>query len=258
MTTLNETTMFVSDTNPLLMDHADERRRAVAGQATEQVPPQRRAVARDPRYQVDSAGNVYGLKGQKLRPVVAGPGRTPYVVLRGKRHYICDLIAEAFVPNPSGLRHVLCRDNNVLNNSASNLRWASEAEALRNKYGLCGELHPRTKLTDSQALQLTQDYKSGVQVKRLAEIYNVRIGVIYSILQRTGTPRRGKRGKLTDRQVAQIARDRASGKTIAELAEAHKVVPQTIRNALKRPPQQALTVYRAIIPARRGREGCPQ
>jgi hypothetical protein len=50
-----------------------------------------------------------------------------------KKPYIHRLIAQAFIPNPESKDCVDHHDNNPLNNSLENLRWATRSENMRNR-----------------------------------------------------------------------------------------------------------------------------
>lgn len=91
-------------------------------------------------YEVSDTGLVRSLKrGKKKILAPAKNGRTGYLHVNlhkdGKRKCLLvhRLVAEAFVPNPQNLPTVNHRDENKLNNEASNLEWLTTAE--NNRYG---------------------------------------------------------------------------------------------------------------------------
>ena len=55
------------------------------------------------------------------------------VKLNRKMFYLHRLLAQAFIPNPEKKRIVDHIDGNPLNNSLSNLRWATDLESSRNR-----------------------------------------------------------------------------------------------------------------------------
>jgi HNH endonuclease/NUMOD4 motif len=90
------------------------------------------------------------LNGQELKP---GPttGGYPTVVLEGRTRYIHHCVLEAFV-GPRPLRHEAAHgDGNPLNNTLSNLRWAShsanEADKRRHGTKLSGARTPNGRKT---------------------------------------------------------------------------------------------------------------
>lgn len=93
-------------------------------------------------YQVSNMGRVRSLdrirpdgsfyKGRVLKPRLTG-SRYYYVTLSHgtnyqKRRYIHRLVALAFIENPMNKPQVSHKDENCLNNCASNLEWASAKE----------------------------------------------------------------------------------------------------------------------------------
>lgn len=90
-------------------------------------------LAIDPRYMIDSDGNVYGVHsgGKELNPKA---GR--YAAVRIGRHgnqHVHRLVATTFIPNPDSKPDVAHWDGDGHNNPASNLRWATEAENMSDK-----------------------------------------------------------------------------------------------------------------------------
>lgn len=110
-------------------------------------------VPQDPRYMVDSDGNVYGPR-TLLKPSRRVQGRYQIVTIRQKGYYVHRLVAEAFHENPEGKSDVAHTDNNGLNNSADNLRWATVRENMADKYrhgtDTRGSKHCCAKLTQEQ------------------------------------------------------------------------------------------------------------
>lgn len=92
----------------------------------------------DGRYQVSDRGRVRSFaysKGGELpyimTPIRSGAFNTIGLSYRSKGVYarkrVCELVAEAFVPNPDGLPGVRHIDGNPLNDSADNLEWSEES-----------------------------------------------------------------------------------------------------------------------------------
>lgn len=201
---------------------------------------QRKEITRDPRYQVDTDGNVYGQKGQKLKAFKPVGGRYLQVgvgIERNQKCYVHQLVAEAFVPNPQGLPEVVHRDHDRLNNAASNLRWAREDEVDKTPNLARGERHRCVTLTDRQASEIRRQREAGTRPVELAEKYSVTSQAIRGALKRAGYDdgRRHGNAKLTDQQVQHIIQERKSGRRVTELAAAYGVSSRTIYCASKRP-----------------------
>jgi len=73
--------------------------------------------------------------------------RMVYVNYGEKRRLVAvhRLVAEAFIPNPQNLSHVDHIDRNRRNNNASNLRWVTCSENLRNR-----EPHPVARILNGK------------------------------------------------------------------------------------------------------------
>lgn len=93
-------------------------------------------------YYVDSKGNVYGKRGNVLRPSINHSGYQLVVLSNGsdnlKTVSVHRLVALSFVP---GYKEGLCvnhKDGNKLNNSAENLEWVTGSENIRHAVDVLG------------------------------------------------------------------------------------------------------------------------
>lgn len=87
-----------------------------------------------PNYSVTKSGDVYNLKGQKLKQEITRKGYARVSLsndrVKHKRMSVHRLVAEAFIKNPANLPQVDHLDENKLNNSASNLKWSTPLDNL--------------------------------------------------------------------------------------------------------------------------------
>ena len=90
-------------------------------------------------------------------------------------------------------------DNNKLNPHVSNLKWSNQSENISEAYrkgrlcpkkgkeshmfGVKGEKHPRSKISDSDKLDIVRSYLKGSKRKDLALKYNITKVRIYLILK---------------------------------------------------------------------------
>ena len=107
-------------------------------------------------YEITIEGQIINKRnGHVLKPQPNGKGYLR-VVLGGKRYFVHRLVAEKFVPNPERKEQVNHIDGNKLNNHASNLEWATNAEnrkhAVENGLQISGEKCPWSKLTKNDVL----------------------------------------------------------------------------------------------------------
>lgn len=99
-------------------------------------------VGYEERYEVSDAGHVRSLnfnhtgKTKILKPGDNGCGYLQVRLYKDgkfKHMFVHRLVAEAFLPNPQCLPQVNHRDENKLNNNASNLEWCTAS--YNNNYG---------------------------------------------------------------------------------------------------------------------------
>ena len=102
------------------------------------------------RYFVSDSGEVYNLRGRKLRPHLNTKTGYFQLALRltpgePKTFYVHRLVAEAFVPNPAGLCEVNHIDGNKQDNQADNLEWTDKSGNALHSYRI--GLHATTAVT---------------------------------------------------------------------------------------------------------------
>lgn len=88
------------------------------------------------QYSLDRDGNVYGIHGRKLKPILNCSTKKYYRVgfqVDGKmvKFLVHRLVAETFIDNPDNLPYVNHLDLNPANNAVSNLEWCTQAHNMK-------------------------------------------------------------------------------------------------------------------------------
>ena len=89
------------------------------------------------------------------------------------------LVAMAFLENPENLPEVNHKDGNKKNNCVTNLEWCTGEYNLNHAWsnglinGLKGEKNGRSKLNDSQILEIREKFKNGEKIAKISRDYNV-------------------------------------------------------------------------------------
>jgi len=93
-----------------------------------------RTISVAPAYIISNKGRIMR-KSDGFMPKIGTSEKTRYcrVRLGGTVYYLHRLLAQAFIPNPQNKPYVDHIDGNKLNNSLSNLRWATPVENQRNR-----------------------------------------------------------------------------------------------------------------------------
>lgn len=87
-----------------------------------------KTIEQYPNYLINENGEIFSTHSNKrLRPSISGGYLHVTLIKDGERSYpnIHRLVAMAFVENPQGLPCVNHKDENKLNNNASNLEWCT-------------------------------------------------------------------------------------------------------------------------------------
>lgn len=111
-------------------------------------------------YKVSNIGNVANKKGELLKGSFNKRGdRTDRTVnIKGKVWRVNRLVATYFIPNPLNLPQVNHKDENPLNNDASNLEWCTPIYNMR--YGTRTERQIKTRRKNAHS----SDYLAGISV----------------------------------------------------------------------------------------------
>lgn len=147
-------------------------------------------------YQVSNLGRVRRISVKILKPEVR-PVHLPYkyaqsrVSLKGRKYAVHRLVAQAFIPNPSGKPQVNHKDNNPQNNCVDNLEWVSAKENTR--HALLNGFR-KMKLPYEEYDYVCAEYLNGRSMESIAEEYGVHASRISAVLKTKGIESRGKGG----------------------------------------------------------------
>lgn len=131
-------------------------------------------------------------RGKILKPCYDGKHHYLHVSLRrngsGITRNIHRLVAEAFIPNPSGYKEVNHKDEDKTNNKTENLEWCNHS--YNNTYGsklnsTQGEKNPQAKITRETVLEIRSLFKDRdpeYGLTPLAKKYGLSISHIHSIV----------------------------------------------------------------------------
>ncbi len=101
------------------------------------------------------------------------------------------LVADSFIPNPSGLPQVNHIDGNKLNNRIDNLEWITAADNIRHSFRIglssqVGSKNAKAKLTESAVISIREGVLSGLTQRFFANKYSVSPAVINRVVRRKG------------------------------------------------------------------------
>ncbi len=160
-----------------------------------------RYVTRPDGYTVSPHGEVFNPKGDKLNSWLSNG--YPQVKIRGVKHYVHRLVAEAFIPNPENKQTVNHKDGIKTHSFVENLEWATYSEntihAYKTKLMSSGSGHGRAKLTDEDVLAIRAahaDYVHGWTTE-MARKYNVSDVTISKIVRGISYRDAGKCNELS-------------------------------------------------------------
>lgn len=154
-----------------------------------------RIISEFTHYEVSSLGRVRRATAGKctkvgrLRSLSKTPTGYTYVSFTGARRSVHRLVCVEFHgPPPSPKREVAHNDGNRANNVASNLRWSSHRENMKDIkiHGTGnpprGEKQGRSKLTEGDVKDILRRKSSGEGVVSIAKSYGVVHGTIGHII----------------------------------------------------------------------------
>lgn len=133
-------------------------------------------------YSISNYGNVKNKQRLLIKGICKGYNNIVLSKDGIKKTFILHrLVAEHFIKNPDNKKQINHKDLNKLNNNVSNLEWCTPKENMTHakekgvmksiaKYN---EYHPKSKLTNQQALEIRELHKNGYKNNQLAVMYNV-------------------------------------------------------------------------------------
>lgn len=157
----------------------------------------------------------------------------PAVDMDGKQYRIHRIVAETFIPNPSGKPEVNHIDGNKQNNNVTNLEWATRLENAvhASTHGL---LH--SSISDETGKKILKEFEENPKVSYmyLMKKYKCERGAIVHLLKREGKFKKRFR-YLEDEEIDQIVYEYLNGNDDAkEIARKHDIHAATVYNCLKR------------------------
>lgn len=147
-------------------------------------------------YRVSNYGNVYSVKRSiVMKSKMFGRGYVGVCLSKNsikRNKYIHRLVIEAFSENRENKPCCNHKDGNKKNNYASNLEWSTYSENQQHAYdmglnkGPQEEGHGRAKLNRFQVrrIRIMRQLVPNATYKRIADIFNVSIGAIQSIIEK--------------------------------------------------------------------------
>lgn len=134
---------------------------------------ERRKIPTFPNYEVDNEGNVFGVNGKKLTPII----KNGYAFMRLRRNGkqtgtgVHRLVALAFVDGYAEGLDINHKDKNRLNNRPENLEWTTHKHNVR--YSIARKLEVTTKSGVKLYYESCGDFSldTGISTSNLARWY---------------------------------------------------------------------------------------
>ena len=136
-------------------------------------------------YKIDKDGNIYGKKGNKLKPFKTSTNKYFYVTLfsdkkKKKNFSVHRLVALTFINNTFHKEHVNHIDGDKLNNKVSNLEWVTREENMQ--HACRNKMHNTTKLSVENVKKIRTLKNKGTSVSKLASMFNVHKTTVQKLL----------------------------------------------------------------------------
>jgi hypothetical protein len=123
---------------------------------------------KDMNYYITKKGDVYNLKGHKLKTEISANGYARVSLSKHKKYLIHRLVAQTFIPNPKNLPHVNHINENKLDNRVENLEWVTCLENLN--YSKVIEKASIAKQTKVRCIDTNEIFES---IKDACKKYNL-------------------------------------------------------------------------------------
>jgi hypothetical protein len=140
-------------------------------------------------YQVSNLGNVKH-NDFMMKPFAGKHGYLSVSLFKNKKrkdHRVHRLVITCFLDNTEHKEYINHLDGNKKNNKLENLKWVTASENTQHaydtglKFGMDGEKHPMSKLTEKEVFEIRAIGKTKY-LREIAEMYNVRLTTISWIL----------------------------------------------------------------------------
>ncbi len=109
----------------------------------------------DGNYILYSNGKIYSVRRNKfLKPMQDNPKWYYHFILMGKKYYLHRLLAEYFIPNPSGKKYINHINGDKLDFNLQNLEWVTCSENAKHAYK--NKLNYRPSNSGKAKIQISQ------------------------------------------------------------------------------------------------------
>lgn len=127
-------------------------------------------------YQVSNLGRVKSLPRKTNERIINGKILTPInngygymkITINGKKKYVHQLVAQAFILNPNNYKCVNHKDENKLNNNVDNLEWCSVKYNCN--YGIRNEKIGKKVIQYDKQMNEIRKYKTITEASKICNI----------------------------------------------------------------------------------------